>query len=400
MAVEVFMPKMSDHMESGVITRWLAAEGDAVERGQILAEVETDKAVAELESPASGVLRSVRVKEGSTVPVGATIAFVAEPNETIPEPTSPTGGELAGPTEMKAANPVEAVPLAASKVVVAAPAARRVAKELGVDLSQVVGSGPDGWITEQDVRSHARAGEPLWASGRPSLSASSGVAGKWLDLSPIQLRTGQRMIESSRTAPQFSLTTSVDATELLAARDLFAREDPSRGHPSITAVLVRILATALEKHPIVNSSFEDGRLRLFDQINLAVATATPGGLVAPVIHDANRKPLIEIAEHLAILKGKAKGLRLTVEDLAGATFTLSNLGMYAVDQFVALINPPQSAILAVGRIRSTPAGLPDGSMALRPLMVLTLTVDHRSLDGVQAAAFLSTVRSLIEAAQF
>ena len=122
--------------------------------------------------------------------------------------------------------------------------------------------------------------------------------------------------------------------------------------------------------------------------------------MAPVIHDANRKPLIEIAEHLAILKGKAKGLRLTVEDLAGATFTLSNLGMYAVDQFVALINPPQSAILAVGRIRSTPAGLPDGSMALRPLMVLTLTVDHRSLDGVQAAAFLSTVRSLIEVARF
>jgi pyruvate dehydrogenase E2 component (dihydrolipoamide acetyltransferase) len=389
-------------MESGVISRWLAAEGDAVERGQILAEVETDKAVAELESPASGFLRGVRATEGSTVLVGATIAYIADRNEPIPEQTSPAREGFAGSTERGTASPVRAVPRAAPKVVLATPVARRVAKELGLDLDQVRGSGPEGRITEQDVRSHAQAGESPSASGRTSLPASSTseVAGRWLDLSPIQLRTGQRMMESAQTAPQFSLTTRVDATELLAAQDMVAREDPSRGHPSITAMLVRLMATALGEHPIVNSSFEGGRLRVFDQINIAVATATSAGLVAPVIHDANRKSLIEIADELAILKGKAKGLRLTVEDLAGATFTLSNLGMYAVDQFVALLNPPQSAILAVGRIRATPAGLPDGSMALRPLMALTLTVDHRSLDGAQAAVFLSTVQTLIEAARF
>lgn len=400
MAVEIFMPKMSDHMESGVITRWLAAEGDAVERGQILAEVETDKAVAELESPASGFLRGIRAGEGSTVPVGATIAFVAGRDEPIPEPSSRAGETLVSSTETMAAIPSEAVPPAPPKVVVAAPAARRVAKELGVDLSQVRGSGPEGRLTEKDVRAHAKSGEPRSGSGYAFPPVGSGVPSEWLDLSTFQLLAGQRMAESARTAPQFSLTTSVDTTELLAARELFARGHRSRGSPSITAMLVRLLAAALEKHPILNSSFEDGRLRVFNQINIAVATATSQGLVAPVIREVNRKSLPEIVDDLAILKGKAKESGLTVDDLSGATFTLSNLGMYSVDEFVAIINPPQSGILAVGRIRVTPAGLPDGSMALRPMMNLTLSIDHRSLDGVQAATFLSTLRALIEAARF
>jgi pyruvate dehydrogenase E2 component (dihydrolipoamide acetyltransferase) len=452
MAVEIFMPKMTDHMEVGEIIRWLIKEGDRVEAGQVILEVMTDKVVADLEAPASGILKGIRAgaEDGATVPVGVTFAFIAEPDEQVPllpplgpsraeqeespppPPTASTSPPLETEPGQVRATPVvrrlakelsvdlalvkgtgpegrireedvrafagaqKAEAVEAVTGLRVSPVARRMARELGVDITQVKGTGPGGRIREEDVRAFAQALQAKPTA--PTLEA--GV--EWLDLTPIQRVTGQRMLESVQTAPQFALTVDADVTNLLWLREaLVERIQAGTGERlSITAILVKIVAAALRQYPRANAAFEDERLKLCPQVNIGVAVGTADGLVVPVIQEADQKSLFQITQELKVFQDKAQEMRFSSEDLSGGTFTISNLGMYGIDHFQAIINPPQSAILAVGRIIKTPVGMPDDTIALRPMMNLTLTVDHRSMDGVQGARFVTEIKELIEKPYF
>jgi pyruvate dehydrogenase E2 component (dihydrolipoamide acetyltransferase) len=459
MAVEVFMPKMSDHMEVGIIIGWLAKEGDKVDKGQPILELETDKAAVELEAPDSGILKGIRlgVEAGANVPVGETIAFIARtPDETVP--ALPPLGSAIEKSEVKvaeaSANPslADEVSSKESGSVRAAPAVRRLARDLGIDLQQVRGKGPGGRVLAADVQAFAAASqqadfkpEPgnelkttatvtispvalrmaeelgvdlaqvkatttpgritkedvrayMASSGAPLPVAENADGSEWVDLSRTQLITGQRMVESVLSAPQFVLTTSVDMTRALELREavLTRIEAESGARPSMTSILVRIVADALKRYPRANASYLDGRVKLYKQVNIGVAIGTEEGLVVPVIHDADRKSLAEITRELKLLQERASRMRFGPDDLSGGTFTISNLGMFGVDQFHAIINPPESAIMAVGRIIKTPIGMPDDSIALRPIMNITLSIDHRSLDGMQGAKFLALVKDCLE----
>jgi len=392
MAVEIFMPKMSDHMEAGEIVGWLAKEGDRVEKGQPIMELLTDKVVAELEAPASGVLKSIRAgaEAGAIVPVGETMAFIAEPDEEVPVLPSLAPAEETKPSPPPTSRPApsEAEP----GRVRATPAIRRIAKELGVDLTLVKGTGPGGRIKEEDIRAFAEA-----AAAAPALQPNeAGV--EWLDVTPVQRLTGQRMVESVQTAPQFALTIGVDMTHALALRELLMEQAVAETGErlSITAILVKVVGAALKHYPRANVSFEGGRIKVHPHANIGVAVGTDDGLVVPVIREADRKSLLQITRELKAFREKAREMRFSTEDLSGGTFTLSNLGMYGIDHFQAIINPPQSGILAVGRIIKTPVGLPDDTIALRPMMRLTLTVDHRTMDGIQGAQFLAEVKRRLE----
>jgi pyruvate dehydrogenase E2 component (dihydrolipoamide acetyltransferase) len=472
MAVEVFMPKMSDHMETGEIIRWLVEEGDRVQQGQVIMEIMTDKVVADLEAPASGILKGIRkgVEDGAIVPVGETFAFIAEPdeevpllpplgpeaepaNEAVPPPTAPTspepakeetGSVRASPVARRvakglgvdinhvqgtgpggrikeedvrafAASQAEAKPMASptaasgvevepSGVVRASPVARRVARDLGVDIDQVQGTGPGGRIKEEDVRAFAetRRARPVETRAPMPSAHPPAVEGEWLELSPIQRLTGQRMLESVQTAPQFALTLDIDVTNLLWLREaLMERIVAETGERlSVTAILVKIVAAALKSYPRANASFEEGRVKLHSHINVGVAVGTDEGLVVPVIKEADQKSLIQITQELKAFQEKAQHMRFSSEDLSDGTFTISNLGMYGIDRFNAIIKPPESAILAVGRVVKTPVGMPDDTIALRPMMSMTLSIDHRSMDGVQGAKFLAELRERIEKPYF
>ncbi len=458
MATEVFMPKMTDHMETGEIIRWLVKEGDRVEQGQVIMEVMTDKVVADLEAPASGILKGIRpgAVDGAIIPVGETFAFIAEPGEEVPAlPPLITQTASAPEKSLTVAGAAESTPVSiGSGEVLAAPAVRRLAKELKVDLSLVRGSGPGGRIREEDVHAFVEARKSQEAAEEPgavrasplarrlarelgvdltqvrgsgpggriceedvrafaeaqkaaevavtAAPATTAVPVEWVDLTPVQRLTGQRMLESIHNAPQFTLHVNADATNLLWLREALTEHilAETGERPSITALLVKIVAAALKEHPRVNASFEGGRIKLYREINIGIAVGTDAGLVVPVIKEADRKNLIQIVQALKTFQEKARVMRFTSEDLSGGTFTVSNLGMYGIERFDAIINPPQAAILAVGRILKTPVGMPDDSIALRPLMNLALTVDHRVLDGVQGARFLSAIKEKIERPYF
>ncbi len=394
--------------------------------------------------------------DGAVVPVGETFAFIAEPDEEVPTlpPLVPAEdeeakGEAPSPSVAPSPEPVSPEPAegaAKSGPVRATPVARRLAKELGVDLSQVQGSGPGGRIKDEDVRAFAEAQKAKPPEAPTAVRASpvarrvarelgidisqvtgTGPGGRikeddvrsytealsaapepveadaeWLELNSIQRLTGQRMLESIQTAPQFALTVSVDVTNLIWLRDgLMERIAAETGERlSVTTLLVKIVAASLKQYPRANASFIDGKVKLHPQVNVGVAVGTDEGLVVPVVKDADQKSLVQVTQELKAFQQKAQHMRFTAEDLSGGTFTISNLGMYGIDRFNAIINPPESAILAVGRTVKTPVGMPDDTIALRPIMSLTLTIDHRSMDGVQAAKFLAEVKERIEKPYF
>jgi pyruvate dehydrogenase E2 component (dihydrolipoamide acetyltransferase) len=468
MAAEVFMPKMSDHMEAGEIVEWLVQEGTSVEKGQPILAIMTDKATVDLEAPASGILKGIRagVAAGAVVPVGETVAFIATAQENVPTlpPIGPqVSGAKGGPTvaedpqrqgeavlrqgETFQRNVSTGVPPKQGEIR-ATPVVRKMARELGVDIALVRGTGPEGRITEKDVQNYVNAAK---APAQPEAEGANispiarrmadelkvdvtrvkgtGPRGQvtkedvrlyadslapgtlqseaetfrwnvstgdgWLDLNPIQKLTGQKMVESVTTAPHFQLATAVDMTNALQLREAWMETVVGEAGErlSVTGVLVKIAAVALHEFPRANASFQDGRIRLNSSVNIGVAVGTEQGLVVPVIRDANNKTLVQITKELKALQEKAAAMRFSPEDLAGGTFTISNLGMYGVDQFNAIINPGQSAILAVGRIIKTPVGMPDDSIALRPMMNVTLSIDHRSMDGVQGAQFLALFKN-------
>ena len=434
MAVEFYIAKMSDHMETAQILKWLVKEGDRVEQYQIILELMTDKVTAEVEAPATGVIKGIRpgAVDGAEVPVGEVICYIAAPGESVPALPPLPGYET--PDEgrrTKDENPATAASVAVLKEAEAepvagpraSPVARKVAKDLGVDLNTVTGTGPQGRVTEDDVRAAAakiadegrktKAEDSAAVPIAPPVAPAQSVPAPdhalptalhaprtthHAQLTPIQRITGERMRESVVNAPQFAIDVAADMAQVLWLREQLAERVQAEAGAklSVTALLIKVVAAALKRHPRANAEFAGDKLVLHDEINVAVAVGTDDGLVVPVIRNADRKTLAQITAELAAFQEKAKTLHFSADDLTGGTFTISNLGMYGVDGFRAIINPPQSAILAVGRIVKTPVGLPDDTIALRPMVSLTLTVDHRCMDGVQGARFLAEIKTLLE----
>ncbi len=427
MATNVIMPALELAQETGKLLRWIKAPGDTVRKGEPIAEVETDKVTIELEAPAAGVLRDVTAREGDVVPVGHTIAVIAAPGEAV-STLSPSGrgqGEGAGVEVAPGDTRVKASPLArkvaeehgvdlarvktasgkiekadvlayvesqrvvaaptngsAGRLVAASPKARRLAAERGIDLRALKGSGPGGAVLEMDL--------PLVAA--PAATLPSPPRGEG-EVGTVWRIMAERMTASWTSAPHFYLVREVNVARLVA---WLARARKQTGaHITYTDLLVKLVAATLARHPRVAVSWRDGRLERHADVNIGLAVALDDGLVVPVLHRADTLGLEEIATRREDLVSRAQAGRLRPADIQGGVFTISNLGMYGVDAFNAIVNPPQAAILAVGRIADRVVPV-DGRPGVQPTMVLTLSCDHRAVDGARGAQFLGALADLVE----
>lgn len=391
MATEVILPRLGQGMESGTIVRWLKSEGEPVEKGEPLFELDTDKVTQEVEAEAAGVLLKIAVAEGE-VPVGQTVAFIGAQGEDVPEvadaapPQEETKPSAPAPAP-EAEEPQEAVIASGNGRIKASPLARRMARERGIELSGIRGTGPDGRIVAEDVE-RAEAGGPI----APAVGLPTGEVER-VPLSNVRKTIARRLTEAWQI-PVFQLQASADMTRVNALVARLRERDPDI-RLTVTDVLTKISAQALMRHREVNAEFAEDAILLHPSANVGLAVAAPQGLVVPVIRSAERLSLIEIAGVRADLVGRARDNRLRAEDLKGGTFTISNLGMYAVESFTAVLNPPQAAIVAVGATeeRVVPVG---GETAVRPMVTLTCTFDHRAVDGAPAAAFLQTLKESLE----
>ncbi|MHB8651083.1 MAG: dihydrolipoamide acetyltransferase family protein [Gaiellaceae bacterium] len=375
MPADVIMPALGMAQETGKVLRWLKRDGEAVAKGEPLLEVETDKVTVEIESPAAGTLGGIRAADGTEVPVGTVIAVVLAAGETapatleLPARTMTPVATVAEPALAGAARP--------SRRPLASPKARRLAQARGVDLAALAGSGPNGAVVAADVEAHAT----------PAATETFDVGTVWRVMAERTQRAWQEV-------PHFFLTRDVDAARLESWKAA-ARQKPGCERLSHTDLLVRICAEALGRHPRVNASWREGAIVPGTDVNVGVAVATDGGLVVPVVHGAGTLDLAAIVARRIEIVEAARGGRLRAGDVQGGTFTISNLGMYGVDAFQAIVNAPQAAILAVGRIVERPAAL-NGEVVIRPLLTLTVSFDHRVVDGARGAQFLDTLAGLIE----
>ena len=380
---EVVMPRLSDSMEEGTIVRWLKQDGEQVSAGEALAEVETDKATVTFDADAEGTLR-ILVAEGETVPIGRLIARIGE---------AVADSDRAPVTHANGARRVRASPLA-----------RRLAEESGIDLSGVTGSGPGGRIIKADVESAEAptvAAQPDTAGPAaepPAVAPARGNKGAVTiqQLSRTQVQIAQRMAESKATIPDFTLNVEVDMEQAVALRTQL-RKAARAGDvvPSYNDLVIRACGLALREHPRANAAYRDGAFELYERVNIGVAVAAEDSLIVPTVFDADRKSLLEIARESRSLADRVRQRVITPAELSGATFTVSNLGMYGVASFAAIINPPHAAILAVGELRELPV-VRDGLVVPGLRLSLVLTCDHRILYGAPAAEFLARVRQLVE----
>jgi pyruvate dehydrogenase E2 component (dihydrolipoamide acetyltransferase) len=382
-------------MESGTIVRWLKSEGEAVEKGEPLFELDTDKVTQEVEAEAAGVLLKIAVAEGE-VPVGQTVAFIGAKGEDVPE-VAPA------PEESGAAHqaPAEAEPPAETQVpgtglsqstngrIKASPLARRMARERGIELSGVRGTGPDGRIVAEDVERAEAGGPPPLVDTGPNLWTGT----QRVPLTNIRKTIARRLTEAWQI-PVFQLQASADMTRVNTLVAKLRERDPEV-RVTVTDVLTKVCAQALMRHREVNAEFTEDAILLHPSANIGLAVAAPQGLVVPVIRDAHLLPLSVIARQRSDLVGRARENKLRAEDLEGGTFTISNLGMYAVESFTAVLNPPQAAIVAVGATEERVVPV-EGEMVVRPMITFTGTFDHRAVDGAPAAAFLQTLKESLE----
>jgi len=417
MSTEVKLPRLGQGMESGVVVRWLKKEGDHVAKGDPLYELDTEKVTQEIEAEADGVLAKIVVPEGE-VEVGATLAVIetdgagdgaapasgapaesraVEP-EPAPEPAADAQAEAPAAAEPTRPSPGEPAPSAEPRgdsratPLKASPLARRIARERGVDLATVSGTGPDGRILAEDVEK-APAGAPSGAPRAPAAAPAEEV--EVVQLTSIRKTIAKRLTEAW-TAPVFQLGVSADMAEALALRErLVERLEEGDVKPTVNDVLVKLAAVALARHAPVNATFAGEEIQRHPTPHVGIAVAAPQGLVVPVIRDAGRRTVHEIARARADLVGRARDNKLTFADLEGGTFTISNLGMFGVEQFTAVLNPPQVAILAVGAVKDE-AVVRDGDLDAAPIVHLVLTCDHRAIDGADGASFLQTLVALIE----
>jgi pyruvate dehydrogenase E2 component (dihydrolipoamide acetyltransferase) len=385
---EVKLPRLGQGMESGTIVKWLKSEGEAVQKGEALYELDTDKVTQEVEAEATGVLLKIAVAEGE-VPVGETIAFIGKEGETVevtaPEP-KPKPEEKKKKDEPKPEPEQRPAPSSTNGRIKASPLARRIARERGIELESLRGTGPDGRIVAEDVE----RGEP-----RPPGPAAPVASGE-IESRPLSNigKTIARRLTQAWTVPAFQLTADVDMTR---ANELVQKQRELNPDVRITVtdVLTKVCAMALMRHPDMNVQYTDDALLVFPSADVGIAVAAPQGLVVPVIKNAERMTIAQIAQVRADLVSRARDNKLRSDDLEGGTFTISNLGMYDVDQFIAVLNPPQASILAVGQTRDMVVPR-DGDLKVLPVMTMTITCDHRAVDGATGADFLKTIKAFLQ----
>jgi pyruvate dehydrogenase E2 component (dihydrolipoamide acetyltransferase) len=414
MATDVIMPALGVAQEKGTLLNWLKIEGQSVTKGEPLMEIETDKATVEIEAPASGILTNVTASVGDEVPVGNRIAVILAPGEVAtpaavqnPHPRIESGASSSPPREGGGKNEARPVPqsaitseghplpegegrgegrLAVRGRIPASPAAKRTAKEKGIDLASLKGTGPEGAVLVEDVLRSTSS--QTTAVGKPL-----GIK-QTVQLTPMRRIVGERMTKSKQTAPHFYLSMDVDMTEVVRSRNTW-KEKGEQIIPSINDCILSACARALRDFPSLNAAFTDHGVEIYSDINIGVAVALEEGLVVPVIRNADRLSLQELAKQSRELAEKAQKKKLFPLDYEGGTFTVSNLGMFGVDNFVAIINPPQCAILAVGQV--APRVVPHGEgIAVRPIMTMSLSADHRVVDGAIGARFLQEIKRHLE----
>jgi pyruvate dehydrogenase E2 component (dihydrolipoamide acetyltransferase) len=419
MSNQVTLPRLGQGMESGVIVRWLKSEGDQVEKGEPLYELDTEKVTQEVEADASGVVLKILANEGDEIEVGKAIAVIGEAGEDISaESDDSAEGEAGDPTEVTEAEPAEEGQPAPEREderergsesdepapepqvqeqqqnggrVKASPLARRIAKERGIDLAQLRGTGPEGRIVAEDVER---------AQVRPAAAQAAPAAGRPTEVEVVQLNQMRKTIARRMTeaweAPAFQISMSADMTASIRLRQaLLERVQEGGVRPTYSDILTKIVALALMRHRDMNAHFGGDEVRLFPTANIGIAVAIPHGLVVPVIRSCEAKTIEEIAAARADVVSRTREGKLKTEDLEDGTFTISNLGMFGVERFTAVLNPPQAGILAVGAIEERPVVV-EGELEIQPRMDMTLTVDHRSVDGATASEFLRTVKAFLE----
>ena len=425
MAHEIVMPRLSDSMEEGTVLEWLVAKGDRVEVGQPLVEIETDKATVTYEADAAGVVLALNVSEGATVPLGAPIALIGEPGEEPPPAESPEAvaaatSASAAATSARAGATTESAAARSSTTVMprggrpkASPLARRLAARLDVNLEGLTGSGPNGRVIRADVERAAakiangartevtriapagtdRQEVPAGGEGAVRAKGETGMH----ELTRLQRTVARRTAESRATVPDFELRCEVEMSEVVKLRDQLREvTDPL---PSYNDFIVKAAALALREFPRVNASYHDGAVETYSRINVGVAVAADNALVVPTIFDADRLSLGEISRTARELAARVREGSISPADVGGGTFTVSNLGMYGVDSFSAVINPPQAGILAAGSLKPRAVVDEHSNVVARPTIVLTLACDHRVLYGADGARFLARVRDLLERPQ-
>lgn len=424
---EITMPRLSDTMEDGVISAWLKQVGDQVTRGEILAEIETDKALMELEAYDDGVLEQIIAEAGARVPIGEPIAIVGDGSGAAAAAAQPATPAPAAPSAAPAAQPAAANGAAANgnrsapptSAPTAAPAAgsderkkssplaRKIARELGIDIATVTGTGPGGRVTRHDVESAHAAGEPAAPAAAQAATAATAAEVSYtapasgdydeIPLTSIQRVSATRLTESKQQAPHIYLTSAIDVTDLFAFRAEVNSTLAKTGSAkvSVNDLLVKAVAVALRANPTVNVSFAGDKLYQHHGVHIGVAVATPAGLLVPVIRDADHKTVSAIAAETRDKAERARDRKLKADEMGGGTFTISNLGMFGIEHFTAVINPPESAILAVGAA-SDELRLEDGHVVSRKILRVTMSADHRAIDGAVAAQFLAQLKDLLE----
>ncbi|WP_435112244.1 dihydrolipoamide acetyltransferase family protein [Nocardiopsis synnemataformans] len=432
---EIQMPRLSDTMEEGVISTWVKNVGDKVASGDVLVEIETDKAVMEYEAYEDGYLVKQSVSEGETVPIGAVIGVIGDSPDAVPEDSGDGGSEpeaepepakeeqsekaeeiqeAAEGTEEEAEESEESAPASGDEAARprTSPLARRLAREYGLDINRIQGSGPKGRIVRADIEAAREGGAAEQAApaaqakkeeAKPSAERAAsapafddGRASEELKVSNVRKVIARRLTESKQTVPHFYLRRTIDAEALKAFRAQINEQLSSTGvKVSFNDLIVKASATALKLHPAVNTSWVDDKLLQHHRVNVGVAVAVDAGLVVPVLHDTDKATLSEISTRTRELAGKARDGKLKPQEMSGGTFSVSNLGMFGVDSFSAVINPPEAAILAVGAMRQEPVVV-DGEVVVRNRISLELSVDHRAVDGAVGAAFLKDLAEILE----
>jgi pyruvate dehydrogenase E2 component (dihydrolipoamide acetyltransferase) len=403
---EVIMPKMGDGMEEGTLVEWLKSDGDKVSSGEVIGAIQTDKATLELEAPGSGILTGILLEPGGTVPVGQPIALILKEGESLPEGWKGGIGEAKAasaevPAAEKPEEPVTAAPETAPSPapakaptgkVKASPLARRIADELGVDIRTVSGSGPGGRIVEKDVRAAAGTGVKLTTAPPAEIPASA--EDQTVALNRLRQITAKRTTESKQQVPHFYVTVEVDVEKILGLRKMFEQEES--GKVSINDFVVKACALALRDMPGVNSAFQGQNLLQFGGVHIGIAVALEEGLTVPVIRNADQLSLRAISAKAKDLAGKARENKLSLDELTGSTFSISNMGMLDVDNFIAIINQPAAAILAISSVRKKVVATDDDEVEIRSRMNITCSFDHRVVDGAVGANFINVVKQYLE----
>jgi pyruvate dehydrogenase E2 component (dihydrolipoyllysine-residue acetyltransferase) len=421
---KVVLAKLSPTMEEGTIVKWIKSEGDPIKVGDVLAEIETDKANMEMEALGEGVLRKVLVAAGGKAPVGALIGVIAKPDEDIsallatasaaqPAPAPPAAPTLSAPipaATRPAPAPVAAAPTGPVPATTppsgdggrlkASPVARAIAARQNIPLGSVAGSGPGGRIIKRDVEAFAlQPGGTVRAFPTPAARAAAGppvpsvIPGAAIPLSNMRRTIAKRLSESKFTAPHFYVTVEIDMDGAVALREQLVRGENVK--VSFNDLVVKACARALARFPTVNASWATDKIVTHAEVHVGVAVSVPDGLIVPVVRNADRKAVVEISHEVKDLAARARDKKLRIEEFQGSTFSVSNLGMYDVTEFTAIINPPESAILAVGAVRKVPVVVND-QVTVGHRMKVTLSADHRVVDGALAAQFLAEVRRLLE----